>query len=64
VQRRSEIKILKYLELSQHISHSPPTGPFVKTADWLHYSWYQTPAAMLMRSAFFCNITLHSEVIP
>lgn len=45
VQRRSEIKILKYLELSQHISHSPPTGPFVNTADWLYYLWYQAPAA-------------------
>jgi len=64
VQRRSEIKILKYLELSQHISHSPPTGPFVNTTGWLYYSWYQTPAAMYRRSAFFCNITQPSEVIP
>ena len=46
VQRRSEIKILKYLELSQHIAHSPPTRQFVNTTDWLYYSWYQAPAAM------------------
>ena len=36
VQRRSEIKILKYLELPQHISHSPPTGPFaIQQTDYI-----------------------------